>query len=129
MTRQINEDIAAYKGDFYKGLSLREFGYGVSALLVGVSLILLLIFSFHININFAVTIGVPVIGGIGLCGFYKKNNMTLLQIMRQKRKNKRMGTLTYQILRESSVPEVPEATGMIEKFLIRMEEKRNESGN
>lgn len=129
MTRQINEDIAAYKSDFFKGLSLREFLYGAGALAAGVSVILFLIFWLHMKVNLAIVIGVPVIGGIGLCGFYTKNGMTLLQILRQKRKNKRMGTLTYQILRRQTVEKEPEATGIIEKFLIRMEEKRNESGN
>ena len=129
MTRQINEDIAAYKSDFFKGLSLREFLYGAGALVAGVSVILFLIFWLHMKVNLAIVIGVPVIGGIGLCGFYTKNGMTLLQILRQKRKNKRMGTLTYQILRRQTVEKEPEVTGIIEKFLIRMEEKRNESGN
>lgn len=82
MTKSINPDVAAFKDDFFKGLSIRECMYGGAALLIGVGGILLLTFYFGMNINASITICMPVIGIIGLCGFYHKNGMTLIQIVR-----------------------------------------------
>ena len=82
MTKTINPDVAAFKDDFFKGLSLRECVFGGSALLVGVGGILLLHFYFGVGINTAITLCMPVIGIIGLCGFYQKNGMTLVQLVR-----------------------------------------------
>ena len=82
MTKTINPDVAAFKDDFFKGLSFRECVYGGSALLVGAGGILLLHFYFGMGINSAITICMPVIGVIGLCGFYQKNGMTLIQLVR-----------------------------------------------
>ena len=82
MTKTINPDVAAFKDDFFKGLSFRECIFGGSALLVGVGGILLLHFYFNMGINSAITICMPVIGIIGLCGFYHKNGMTLVQLVR-----------------------------------------------
>ena len=44
MTKTINPDVAAFKEDFFKGLSFRECVFGASALLTGVGGILLLHF-------------------------------------------------------------------------------------
>ena len=82
MTKTINPDVAAFKDDFFKGLSLRECVFGCIALLVGVGGILLLHFYFGVGINTAITLCMPVIGIIGLCGFYQKNGMTLVQLVR-----------------------------------------------
>ena len=82
MTKTINPDVAAFKVDFFKGLSFRECIFGGSALLVGVGGILLLHFYFKMGINSAISICMPVIGMIGLCGFYHKNGMTLVQLVR-----------------------------------------------
>lgn len=82
MTKTINPDVAAFKDDFFKGLSFRECVFGGSALIVGAGGILLLHFYFGIGINLAITICMPVIGIIGLCGFYQKNGMTLVQLIK-----------------------------------------------
>ena len=71
MTKTINPDVAAFKDDFFKGLSLRECVFGGIALLAGAG-----------GINTAITLCMPVIGIIGLCGFYQKNGMTLVQLVR-----------------------------------------------
>ena len=75
MTKTINPDVAAFKDDFFKGLSFRECVFGASALLTGVGGILLLHFYFGAGINTAITLCMPVIGIIGLCGFYHKNGI------------------------------------------------------
>ena len=82
MTKTINPDVAAFKDDFFKGLSLRECVFGGIALLAGAGGILLLHFYFGVGINTAITLCMPVIGIIGLCGFYQKNGMTLVQLVR-----------------------------------------------
>ena len=82
MTKTINPDVAAFKDDFFKGLSFRECIFGGSALLAGAGGILLLHFYFGVGINTAITLCMPVIGIIGLCGFYQKNGMTLVQLVR-----------------------------------------------
>lgn len=53
------------------------------ALLTGVGGILLLHFYFGAGINTAITLCMPVIGIIGLCGFYHKNGLTLAQLVRR----------------------------------------------
>lgn len=82
MTKTINPDVAAFKDDFFKGLSLRECVFGGIALLAGAGGILLLHFYLGVGINTAITLCMPVIGIIGLCGFYQKNGMTLVQLVR-----------------------------------------------
>ena len=82
MTKTLNPDVAAFKDDFFKGLSLRECVFGGIALLAGAGGILLLHFYFGVGINTAITLCMPVIGIIGLCGFYQKNGMTLVQLVR-----------------------------------------------
>ena len=82
MTKTINPDVAAFKDDFFKGLSLRECVFGGIALLAGAGGIFLLHFYFGVGINTAITLCMPVIGIIGLCGFYQKNGMTLVQLVR-----------------------------------------------
>lgn len=69
MTKTINPDVAAFKDDFFKGLSFRECVFGGSALFTGVGGILLLHFYFGVGINTAITLCMPVIGIIGLCDF------------------------------------------------------------
>lgn len=96
MTKTINQDVSAFKDDFFKGLSLRECLYGGGALAVGAGGILLLHFYFGININVAVTLCMPVIGIIGLCGFYQKNGMTLIEIIRNVIRLMRQKPFTYE---------------------------------
>lgn len=96
MTKTINQDVSAFKDDFFKGLSLRECLYGGGALAAGADGILLLHFYFGININAAVTLCMPVIGIIGLCGFYQKNGMTLIEIIRSVVRLMRQKPYTYE---------------------------------
>lgn len=96
MTKTINPDVSAFKDDFFKGLSLRECLYGGGALVVGAGGILFLHFYMGININAAVTFCMPVIGMIGLCGFYQKNGMTLIQIIRNAVRLVRQKPFTYE---------------------------------
>lgn len=96
MTKTINPDVSAFKDDFFKGLSPRECLYGGGALVVGVGGILLLHFYLGININAAVTACMPVIGIIGLCGFYQKNSMTLVQIIQNVVRIVKQKPFTYE---------------------------------
>ena len=99
ITKQINQDVAGFKDDFFKGLSLRECIYGGTALGLGVGSMLALIFIYKVNINVAITICMPIIAVIGLCGFYEKNGMTLPKIVRAFVRIKRQKPLTYQTCR------------------------------
>ena len=96
MTKQINPDVAAFKDEVFKGLSLRECLYGGSALLLGAGGILLFHFYFGMNINLAITSMMPIIGVIGLCGFYQKNGMTLTEIIRNQVRLIRQKPYTYE---------------------------------
>lgn len=96
MTKTINQDVSAFKDDFFKGLSLRECLYGGGALAAGAGGILLLYFYFGMNINAAITLCMPVIGIIGLCGFYQKNGMTLIEIIRSVIRLIRQKPFTYE---------------------------------
>ena len=83
MTQTLHPDGADCKDDFVKGLTFRECVFGGSALFTGVGGILLLHFYFGVGINTAITLCMPVIGIIGLCGFYHKNGLTLAQLVRR----------------------------------------------
>ncbi len=96
MTKQINQDVAGFKDDFFKGLSIRECLYGGTALGLGVGAMLTLIFYYKININVAVMTCMPIIAGLGLCGFYEKNGMTLPMIIKARIRILRQKPLTYQ---------------------------------
>ncbi len=96
MTKSINPDVAAFKDDFFKGLSIRECIFGGAALVVGVGGTLLLHFYFGMNINAAITMCMPVIGIIGLCGFYHKNSMTLMEIIKSVIRLIRQKPFTYE---------------------------------
>ena len=63
---------------------------------MGAGGILLLHFYFGININVAVTLCMPVIGIIGLCGFYQKNGMPLIEIIRNVIRLMRQKPFTYE---------------------------------
>ena len=80
MTKIINPDVAAFKDDFFKGLSFRECVFGGSALLTGVGGILLLHFYFGVGINTAITLCMPVIGIICNSGFSDYINLNLTRI-------------------------------------------------
>ena len=84
MNRSINEDVAGYKNEFWKGLSFRECIFGALAILIGCGVILILTLKFNMILNLAVTLAMPIILVIGLCGFYEKNGMTFFQIIRKR---------------------------------------------
>lgn len=96
MTKQLNPDVAAFKDEFFKGLSFRECLYGGGALFTGAGGILLLHFYFGMNINAAITMMMPFIGVIGLCGFYHKNGMTLVQIIKSTVRLIKQKSYTYE---------------------------------
>ncbi len=95
MTKPINNDVVGYKDDFFKGLSLRETIFGFIALVTGGAGMLTLYFYAHLPLNLAVTLCIPFIAIIGLAGFYHKNGMTLLQIVKNIIRIRKAGPLTY----------------------------------
>lgn len=126
MNKEINQDIGGIKDDFYKGLSLREVVYGVAAFLAGAGGVAAMVFVYHVNVNIAITVCIPVLAVIGLCGFYSRNGMTLPAIIKKAFRLKRQKPLTWcsrQGEKESSIKPEPEAKG-IEGILIRIEERR-----
>ena len=100
MNRNINEDVAGYKNEFWKGLTFRECFFGVVAIVVGCGIILILTLKFKMILNLAVTLTMPVIAVIGMCGFYKKNGMTFFQIVRRKISLWRQKPLIYKSVSE-----------------------------
>lgn len=95
MKQDISPDVAAVKDQFYKGLSLREFVFGLGALVIGFTLILCLRFKLGVQINLAITCGIPVIGAIGIIGFYEINGMYLDEIIRHRNRGLKSPILTY----------------------------------
>ncbi len=90
--------MAGFKDDFYKGLSLRECAYGSVALIVGVGSMLTLIFVYKVNINVAIMLCMPFIAVIGLCGFYERNGMTLVQIVKARLRIMLQKPLVYRTI-------------------------------
>lgn len=126
MNKEMNQDIGAIKDDFFKGLTFRECIYGVCAFALGAGGVFVLVFVFGVNVNLAITLCIPVIAAVGLCGFYSRNGMTLPTIIRKKIKLYRQKPLTFcsrQGEKEAAVTNI-QAKG-IEKFLIHMEERRS----
>ena len=101
MTKPINQDVVGFKDDFFKGLSFRETVFGALALSAGVGGIIFFYFYLHIPLNLAITICMPVIAFIGLCGFYHKNNMTLMQIIKAIIRLHKTGSLVYVTRRKN----------------------------
>lgn len=94
-------------------------------------MILSLIYIFHKNVNVAITIGIPFIGIIGLCGFYQKNGMTLPVIVKRQISIMRQKPLIYrsvcldgadQYIKEQKDHEVKG----LERFLVWLEKRRVE---
>ncbi len=128
MNKEINQDIGAIKDDFFKGLTLRECIYGLSAFILGAGSVFVMVFVCGVNVNIAITLCIPVIAVIGLCGFYSQNGMTLLAIIRKKMKLCRQKPLMFcsrQGEKEMAVTET-QAKG-IERILIRIEERRTQN--
>lgn len=96
MKKQITADISSYKGDFFKGLSIKETFFGGLALGVGVAIILVMHFRFKVNINTSITTAIPFMTVIGLSGFYTFNGMSLRELVKNKIRIARTGTLTYE---------------------------------
>lgn len=96
MTKQINQDITAYKDSFFKGLSLRETIYGGTALVSGVAIPMLLYLNYNISVNISMTLCIPLIGLLGYIGFYEKNGMTLPTIVKKWIQLHRRKPLVYQ---------------------------------
>ena len=63
--------------------------------MIGVTLILCLRFKLGVQINLAITCGVPVIGAIGIIGFYEINGMYLDEIIRHRNHGLKSQVLTY----------------------------------
>lgn len=129
MTKQINQDIAAFKDDFFKGLSLRETIYGGIALIVGVAVPILLYLLYDVNVNISMTLCTPFIGIIGCMGFYEKNGMTLPTIIKKWIQLHRQKPLVYcsrpmKIGNEQCL----DKTGWLERILIKNEERRQRNG-
>ena len=119
MNKEINQDIGGVKDDVYKGLSLREVVYGVAAFITGAGGVLTLVFVCHVNVNVAITICIPVLAVIGLCG------MTLPAIIKRAWRIRRQKPLTYCSRQGEKETLISEAEGKgIEGILIRWEERR-----
>lgn len=126
MNKEINQDIGGIKDDFYKGLSLREVIYGVAAFLTGAGGVVTMVFVYHINVNIAITVCIPILAAIGLCGFYSSNGMTLPTIIKKAFRIRRQKPLTWcsrQAEKERDIKAEPETKG-IERILIHIEERR-----
>lgn len=102
MNRSINEDVAGYKNEFWKGLSFRECIFGALAILIGCGVILILTLKFNMILNLAVTLAMPIILVIGLCGFYEKNGMTFFQIIRKRISLWKQKPLVYKSVSETT---------------------------
>ena len=122
MTKQINQDVAGFKDDFFKGLSLRECIYGGIALGLGAGGMLALVFVYKLNINAAIMICMPFIAVIGLCGFYEKNGMTLPKIVKARIRIMRQKPLTYQTVR----PEDRQSLYIIERETNKLKESEKQ---
>lgn len=96
MQTPINQDFDKYRDDFFKGLSKRETLWGALAFIVGATCIALMFLYLHIPIELAVFLSLPFMAPIALNGFYKKNGMYFIQVIKLKFKIKNSQTLVLK---------------------------------
>lgn len=102
MKVQVNQNIDAYKDDFFKGLTFRQTAASVTGVAVGAVLFLILTRIAHLNQTVAVYILFPVVFPIIASGFLKIHGMDLRTYFLQRMKMQKMKALYYS-------PEVLEA--------------------
>jgi hypothetical protein len=85
---------------------------------------LALVFIYKFNINIAIMICMPFIAGIGLCGFYEKNGMTLPKIVKAHMRIIKQKPLTYQTIR----PEDRQSLYIIEREITKGSEDKGKRG-
>lgn len=125
MKKEINQDIAAFKDDFFKGLSVRETVYGGAALIVGVAVPMLLYLFYDVNVNISMSLCIPLIGFIGYMGFYKKNGMTMPTIIKKSIRMHLQKPLLYRSRPQNNRNEYrKDRAGWLERILIKNEERR-----
>lgn len=119
MNRSINEDVAGYKNEFWKGLSFRECIFGALAILIGCGVILILTLKFNMILNLAVTLAMPIILVIGLCGFYEKNGMTFFQIIRKRISLWKQKLLVYKSVSETTTSNKQLGSDWLAELIIK----------
>ena len=95
MKVQVNQNIDAYKDDFFKGLTFRQTAASVTGVAVGAVLFLILTRTAHLNQTVAVYILFPVVFPIISSGFLKIHGMDLRTYFLQRMKMQKMKALYY----------------------------------
>lgn len=88
-------DIQKYEESVVAGLNWKKTVYAGIAVVVGGVLALLLVVFFHIPIIFGVYGATPLSGLIIVIGFYEKDGMTFMQIMKKKLCRSQSGPVLY----------------------------------
>lgn len=124
MQTPINQDIDLYRSDFFKGLSMRETGWGVIAFISGIGIMLFLTLYLKIPTQISTLLGMPIILVIGINGFYKKNNMTFYEMIKKKISIKRQKPL---VLKEDDIRRYK--VSLLEREVMEnTKKKRNKNG-
>lgn len=95
MKINISKDVEKYSEGIVMGLTLTQFIYSFSALGVGAIIALVLYYVIRIEISFCVFISIPFSIPIALGGFYEKNGMNFIELIKR-HLNKTKGVLLYQ---------------------------------
>lgn len=92
----INKDIEQYEHNVWKGLSARQLLYGVVAVAATIGIILIAYMVCNVPIQVAIYFGIPIGIVIGLFGFLKIDDMTLLQFLCEIYRLSRSKPLVYE---------------------------------
>lgn len=92
----VNENIDAYKDDFFKGLTMRQTLYAASAVMVSGGLLAFFLICLKMNASLAMYLTLPAAFPIIAAGFVKVHGISLGEYLKRKRKAEAMPGFFYQ---------------------------------
>lgn len=102
MNIPINKDIEeAYKSEFVKGFTIREFAHVVMAVVVVAAISLFCWLKIGIAVNVAIYIGLPFAAPIILLGFYKPYGMYVTTYLKELSWERKTRVLLYDAMEAS----------------------------
>lgn len=130
MTIEMSKKVEDYKGKFFLGFTLKECLFAATSLGLGIAIVIILKTTLGIEPIIGIYIAMPVIIPIGLCGLYKKENMSFIDYIKKKNKlNKYKNRILYNSteniekissLEQSTKDEFEEQMKKFKKILIVM---------
>lgn len=104
MRIELSKEVEKYNETVFAGLNLNQTIFSLLALAAGTACYLIFNMLLKLPSMVCVYLVLPVVTPIGLCGFYQKNNMYLLQLIKHKAALKKMPKIL--LYKSTECPEV-----------------------